>query len=36
MKKKKIIVLKRPVTIKKIADTMTCCKSGPTPVKTEE
>jgi len=36
MKKKKIIVLAKPVDIKKIADTMACCKAGPLPVKAEE
>ncbi len=36
MKTKKIIVLKKPNDINKLANTMGCCPSGPSPVKPEE
>ena len=36
MKAKKIIVLAPAKKIKKMADSMACCKGGPAPVKAEE
>lgn len=36
MKKKKIITLAKPKDLKKVADTMACCKTGPTPINAEE
>jgi len=35
-KRKKLIVLARPVTPKKIAATAACCKTGPTSFKTTD
>jgi hypothetical protein len=36
MKKKKIILIATPKDLKKLANSMSCCTGGPTPVKPEE
>ncbi len=36
MKKQKIVILAKPKDLKKMAQTMACCSTGPSAIKAEE